>query len=133
MKKYNKLIIKLLIVSIILLPISVNAACSTYCNDLAPAVRLVRYGVVPLFQLVVPIGLIIMGMIDLSKAVMAGKEEEMKKSSSMFVKRCIYAVAIFFVITIVTLTMKLFVDTNTGVTGTEEWYQCYYNVDECSN
>lgn len=112
-------------------PLSVYATCTEYCKDLAPAVRLVKYGLIPLFQLIVPIGLIVMGMIDLSKAVMAGKEEEMKKSSSMFVKRCIYGVAIFFVMTIVTLVMEMFKETNTGVEGTEEWWQCYSSVDEC--
>lgn len=133
MKKYNKLIIKVLIISIIILPISVNAYCGEYCEDLAPAVRLVRYGLVPLFQLLIPIALIVMGMIDLSKAVMAGKEDEMKKASSMFIKRCIYAVAVFFVITIVTLVMKLFTETNTGIDGTQDWYQCYYQVNTCDN
>jgi len=131
MKKYNKLIIKILTISIIILPLSVNAACSDYCNDLAPAVRLVKYGVVPLFQIGIPILLIVVGMIDLAKAVVASKEDEMKKSSSMFKKRCIYAVAVFFVITIVTVMMNLFEDTNTGVKGTQEWYYCWNVVDEC--
>ena len=133
MKKYSKLIIKLLIISITMLPLSVYAACSEECNDVAPAVRLVKYGVVPLFQIVIPIGLIVMGMIDLAKAVMAGKEDEMKKSESMFIKRCIYAIAVFFVITIVTLMMNLFTDTNTGVEGTQEWYQCWSSVDQCAD
>lgn len=127
MKKINNLCVLILII-----PINVYAKCSDYCADVAPAVRLVKHGIIPIFQIIIPIILIVMGMIDLSKAVVAGKEEEMKKASSMFVKRCLYAVAIFFVVTIVTLIMNLFKDTS-EIDGTEEWWQCYSSADTCSD
>ena len=117
------------------LPTKKFATCSEYCSEIAPAVRMVKYGLVPVFQIMIPIALIVMGMIDLAKATMAGKEEEMKKSQALFIKRCIYAVGVFFVITIVTLVMGLFSTTgaNKDVEGTEDWWKCYNSVDECND
>lgn len=53
--------------------------------------------------IIVPIGLIIMMLIDLSKTVMAGNAEEMKKVSKIVVKRIVYAVVLFAVPTIVSI------------------------------
>lgn len=65
---------------------------------------------VRLIQIVVPILLILWGMLDLGKAVMAQKEEEIKKGQNTFIKRLIAAVIVFFVITIVRLVVSLFAD-----------------------
>lgn len=83
----------------------------TICDNLAPLIKLIKHGLIPILQIGIPIILIVFGMLDLGKAVMAGKEEEMKKAQSALIKRCIYAVAVFFVVTIVTLIFNLFVTT----------------------
>ena len=46
------------------------------CNDLpiAPLIRLIKFGIIPIIQIGVPILLILYGMFDLSKAVNATKE-----------------------------------------------------------
>ncbi len=54
-------------------------------------------------KIVVPILLVIFGMLDLGKAVMAQKEDEIKKGQQTLVKRVIAAVIVFFVISIVQL------------------------------
>ena len=134
MKKYkNKILIFILLISII--PIPVLAECTEYCKEVAPAVRLVKIGLVPVLQIVIPIALILMAMIDLLKAVVAGREEEMKKAQSMLIKRAIYAVGLFFVMTIVHLSFNLFQITGADaeVEGTQEWWQCYSSVDECQD
>ena len=74
--------------------------------DLAPIFSLVKY-VISIFAVVIPIVLIVLGIIDFSKSVMAKDEGETKKNQGIFIKRVIYAVAIFFVYTIVTLVMNL--------------------------
>lgn len=81
------------------------------CEPLMPIIRLVRDGVIPLIQIGVPILLIVLGTIDLGKAVVASKEDEIKNAQKMLVKRAIYAVAVFFVVTIVTLVFSLFAST----------------------
>lgn len=55
----------------------------------------------------VPLLLIVFGMWDLGKAVMAQKEDEIKKGQQIFVKRLIAAVIVFFVLIIVDLIIPL--------------------------
>ena len=62
----------------------------------------------------VPILLIIFGMLDLGKAVIASKEDEIKKGQQMFIKRLIAAVIVFFVITVVQLIVNLATDNDNG-------------------
>ena len=57
-------------------------------------------------QIVVPVVLVIFGMLDLFKAVTAGKEDEVKKGQHMFIKRLIAAALVFFVIAVVKLLIS---------------------------
>lgn len=63
---------------------------------------------VNIIKIGIPVILIVLGMIDLGKAVMAQKEDEIKKSQMMFVKRLISAALVFFVVAIVQLVFGLF-------------------------
>jgi len=100
-----------------------------YCQDLDPILRFVRQGIIPIFQIGIPIILIVLGMLDLGKAVVASKEDEIKKATTMLVKRAIYAVAVFFIVTIVSLVFGLFsktkVDENGDIQGTASWRTCW--------
>ena len=62
----------------------------------------------------VPVLLIIFGMLDLGKAVIASKEDEIKKGQQMFIKRLIAAIIVFFVITVVQLVVNLATDNDSG-------------------
>ena len=62
---------------------------------------------ITLIQIGVPIILIIWGMMDLGKAVMAQKEDEIKKGQQTFIKRIIAAVIVFFVIVVVKLVVSI--------------------------
>lgn len=66
--------------------------------------------VVLTIQVAVPILLIIWGMLDLGKAVVAQKEDEIKKGQQTFVKRIIAAAIVFFVFTITDLLIGLVAD-----------------------
>lgn len=63
--------------------------------------------VISFIKIAVPIILILMGSIDLTKAVMASKDDEIKKAQSTLLKRAIVGVVIFFIPTLVTLIMNL--------------------------
>lgn len=63
--------------------------------------------VVTLIQIGVPIILIIYGMLDLGKAVMAQKEDEIKKGQQTFLKRVIAAVIVFFIVVVVKLVISI--------------------------
>lgn len=58
-------------------------------------------------RIAVPLLIIVLGMMDFGRAVLASKEEEMKKAQSAFVKRLIIGVAIFLLPTIINLLLDL--------------------------
>ena len=66
--------------------------------------------IINVFQLAIPIILIILGMIDLGKAVMSNDEKEMKGAQSKLIKRIIYAVLVFFIIAIVKFVFNVLDD-----------------------
>lgn len=91
------------------------------CGGLFEVVVLL-VNIVNLLKWLIPIGLVIFGMLDLGKAVIAGKEDEMKKATGTLVKRVIYAVAIFLVVTIVTFVM--------GLVGSKSWKTCWTDAQD---
>ena len=99
-----------------------------YCTDLAPVIRLVK-SVITLIQWGIPFVLILFGMIDLGKAVMSSKEDEMKKAQTTLIKRVIYAVAVFLVVTLVMFVMNLVSDAEVkGDPNTNDWQTCWNQV-----
>lgn len=58
-------------------------------------------------RIIVPILIIALGMLDLGKAVIAGKEDEMKKAQVAFIKRLIAGVIVFFIPALVDIIMYL--------------------------
>lgn len=98
------------------------------CTNIMPIVRLVRDGLLPLFQIGIPIILIVLGTIDLGKAVIASKEDEIKNAQKMLIKRAMYAVAVFFVVTIVSLVFSLLGTTQDPTIqgqGETSWADCW--------
>ena len=57
--------------------------------------------------ILLPIALIVFITIDFAKCVIANKEDEMKKSQSIAIKRIIYSIGLFFIPTIVNITIGL--------------------------
>ena len=53
------------------------------------------------FKIAIPVILVVLGMIDLGKAVVGSKEDEIKKATTSLVKRAIAGVVIFFIPTII--------------------------------
>lgn len=100
---------------------------SDECNGLLPIVRFIRKGVLSIIQIGIPILLIIMGTIDLAKAVMSSDDKEIKGATSKFVKRAIAAIAVFFVVTFVTLIMDLIADNTNDENekANKDWRDCW--------
>ena len=79
----------------------------TTCEAIDPIVRLIKFGVVPLIQAVIIVALIVLLILDLGKAVMAGKEDEIKSAQKLAIKRVVYAVIVFLVPFIVQVAFGL--------------------------
>jgi len=69
-------------------------------------------GAVFAIQVFVPIALIIMGMVDMGKAVMQQKEDDIKKAQQVFVTRLSAAAITFLVITVVKLVVGIVAGNN---------------------
>lgn len=65
------------------------------------------HNIIVLIKIGLPILLIVFGMLDFTKAMMAGKEDEMKKGQKLFVKRLIAGVVVFLMISITQFVISL--------------------------
>ena len=76
------------------------------CSAMGPIFRIVGI-VIWGIKIVVPLILIIVGMIDLAKAVGEKSDDKIKEAQNKLVKRAIAAVLVFLVVTLVGLLMTL--------------------------
>lgn len=72
--------------------------------------------------IVVPVILIVLGTIDLFKAVTAGKEDEIKKKQKALITRLIAGILVFLVPTIVTVLFNLI--------GVSDWKTCWNDAKD---
>ena len=89
--------------------LEVTAANSTLCEGiLVPnAMFNVVATIVKLIKIAVPILLIIWGMLDFTKSVIAKKEDDIKKYQKAFVSRLISALVVFLLIFVVQFAVNL--------------------------
>lgn len=93
-------------------------------QNLLPIVKVIK-GVFTLIQIGVPILLIIMGSIDLGKAVMASDDKEIKGATGKLIKRAIAAVAVFFIVPIVNIVIGLVADSGAQDSDSLSWKDCW--------
>lgn len=105
---------------------TINSA-NDLCSGLEPALRLVGYVVLGI-KIVVPIVLIVVGMLDLAKAVAEKDDKKIKEAQQLLIKRAIAAALVFLVITIVGVLMKLI-----GNEDYSDCMQCITNPSDCSS
>ena len=101
------------------------------CGGLLFLVRIIRQGVFPILQIGIPIILIVLGTLDLGKAVISSDDKAVKEAQSKLIKRCIYAIAVFFIVTIVNLVLTM-VGNIAGDTasGIGAWRDCWNAAGE---
>lgn len=80
-----------------------------FCYATANIWQIIGY-VLLVLKIAIPVLLIIFGIIDLGKAVIASKDDEIKKATGALVKRAIASVIIFLLPTIVTFIMGVISD-----------------------
>ena len=76
----------------------------------------------------VPILLIVLGSIDLGKAVISSKEDEVKKAKKALLNRIIYAVLVFCVVWIVGIVMDAISSIGIEGTDTTTWKTCWKQI-----
>ena len=98
------------------------------CRGLGPVVRIVKKGILPIFQILIPIGLILMGTIDLGKAVIASDEKEIKEQQGKLIKRFIYAAVVFLIFTLVRVVMGIVSESKASGADTDTWLSCWNRI-----
>lgn len=93
------------------------------CDSILPIITFIK-GIFTLIQWLIPIALILMGSIDLGKAVLSSDDKEIKQATSKLIKRAIAAVAIFFIVVIVNLVMGLVSESGTDQ-DSATWFTCW--------
>lgn len=96
-------------------------------DELRPIIVFVKKVAVNSLQIIVPILLILMGTIDMTKAVISNDEKGIKDATSKLIKRVLAAVLFFFVTTIVNIVIGRIAVA--GIDGTDNWQSCWYNID----
>ena len=99
---------------------------SDVCSGLAPVLRIVGI-VVWGIKVVVPIILIVIGMIDLAKAVTEKSEDKIKEAQQKLIKRAIAAVLVFLVVSLVGVVMTI-----VGDSSYEDCMTCVNSPWSCS-
>ena len=106
-----------------------TVACGGYTFD-AIIPNLVS-ALVNLIKIFIPIILIVFGMLDMGKAVLSNDEKTMKENQSKLIKRIIYAVIVFLVVSLVQIVFGVVgkADSDSGNTATS-CINCFVN-GEC--
>lgn len=99
-----------------------KTAASVCTGGIAEVVGLAKM-VIKVLQIAVPIGLIVMGTIDMAKAVIAGDEKKMKEAQKPFIKRIIAAIIVFLIPIIVNMVLSFV------TTGNSEWIDCWNTAE----
>lgn len=86
---------------------------------------------ITVIKIAIPIILIVLGILDLAKAVIANEEKEMKEAQKTLIKRIIYAIVIFFVVAIVQFVFgqlaKADSDSTAGANNATSCINCFVN------
>ncbi len=78
------------------------------------------------FKIIIPLIIIILGVIDLGKAVVAQKDDEIKKATTSIVKRIIIGIVIFFIPTLIYMFFGLVgIGNNAQDRNDQGFKECY--------
>ena len=87
------------------------------CRDNLDQIFVIVQFILKVIQWVAPVVLIVIGSIDMVKAIIAGKEDEIKKHQQTLIKRLIAAVIIFLIPLLVSIIL--------GWVGGDNWKECW--------
>lgn len=84
-----------------------GGACTTALGADPGLLPVIISTVINIIKIAIPVLLVVLGMLDLSKAVMSGDEKVVKENQGKLIKRFIYAIVIFVLVSLVTLVFSI--------------------------
>lgn len=103
-----------------------NVSCGGMIEGMSSQLPQLVHLVIDIIKFAVLIILVIVGMLDLLKAVMAQKDDEIKKAEQTLLKRVIAGILVFFVVAIVQFVFKVTTDESENA-GIWECFNCFVN------
>lgn len=103
-----------------------TTAAQSFCRNAHEVLGIIGW-ILTIIKIAIPLVIIALGLIDLAKAAISSKPEEIKKSATGLIWRFVGGVAIFFIPTIVMIIFG-FVSgfgTATEQMGKDNWNVCY--------
>ncbi len=135
MKKRNILFLGIILLLLVIPFSSVLAAgrAELQLCEQEGVITVFKFGGYALFiiKILVPLLIIIMGTIDLAKAMIAGKSEEISKQAQVLVKRAIAGVIIFFIPTIISFAFGTIESYANIKTEFSKCTDCLLNTSKC--
>lgn len=123
-KKIFMLIVITMIMMSVVQPVFAKDLCTGLSGlDIDEKIPKTVHTIILIIQVAVPVLLVVFGMMDLVKAVMGQKEDEIKKGQQTLVKRIVAAAIVFFVFVVVKLVIGLVADSS-DIMGCAE---CFVN------
>ena len=107
-----------------------NSGEVNYCTGLRSTFIMIGH-IVRIAKILVPILIIGFGMIDLFKAVVGSKDDNIKKSAKSLVMRLIAGVCIFFLPSLVDFVFSLVDGWSNYQTNYQECFKCIWDVGSC--
>ena len=95
------------------------------CSKMGGLLQIVGY-ILTIFKIAIPLIIIALGMFDFGKAVVAEKEDEIKKQTKRLLMRVVAGIVIFFVPSIV-----LFIFEQVGNYSTDKEQAEFANCENC--
>ena len=98
------------------------------CRGFGFIFRIIKNGLFPILQIGIPIILIVLGTLDLGKAVISSDDKAVKEAQSKLIKRCIYAILVFFIVTLISVVFSMIGNVaGDAAPGLSEWSTCWDN------
>ena len=106
-----------------------NESFTSVCGLTSDAVLIANifHSVIVVIKIFIPIALIVFGMLDLGRAVMSNDEKIMKEAQGKLIKRFIYAVLVFLIVTLVQTVIGFISNSGASVSDDD------VNVQACIN
>ena len=105
---------------------------ANFCSQTKELLGFVGY-LLLIFKIIIPLIIIVYGMIDFGKAVVAEKDDDIKKSAKSLGRRAIAGIIIFFIPTIVIWVFGQISDYGKEKKGFETCEKCLLHPTQCNS
>lgn len=106
---------------------------SDICEEDAGTMKVVRFigYLLVIVKILIPIGLIIIGVINFSKAMLSGNDDSIKKNAYSFAWKIVFAIVIFVLPTVINFIVGLIDGATDGTEDYENCRNCIFDPKNC--